>query len=120
MSHIDHAQQPLRLTLAPQADAIERLFRIFGDELIPLEQLRERYFRNMNAETFKAAIGTERIPLPLTSVAISNKRLLYVHIRHLAAYIEARAYQADEDLARRLSPPAGGDHDADQSAFAHR
>ncbi|MFB8828325.1 hypothetical protein ACE0DR_00930 [Azotobacter sp. CWF10] len=31
----DHLQPPLRLTLAPPPDAIERLFRVFGDELIP-------------------------------------------------------------------------------------
>ncbi|SFB59006.1 pyocin activator PrtN family protein [Azotobacter beijerinckii] len=103
----DHLQHPLRLALAPPPDALERLFRVFGDELIPLEQLRARYFRNMNAETFKAAIGTERIPLPVTTVVTSNKRQQYVHLRHLAAYIEERAWLADEDLARRLSPQAG-------------
>jgi len=104
-------QQPLRLSLAPPADAVERPFRVFGDELIPLEQLRARYFRNMNAETFKAAIGTERIPLPLVTVVTSNKRLQYVHLRHLAAYIEERASLADEALARRLSPQDDGEPD---------
>ena len=111
MSKPAERQQPLRLSLAPPPDAIERLFRVFGDELIPLEQLRTRYFRNMNAETFRAAIGTGRIPLPLVSVVTSNKQLQYVHLRHLAAYIEERASLADEALARQLSPHDGSEPD---------
>lgn len=39
----------------------------------------------MNAETLKAATGTERIPLPLTTVVSSNKCQQYVHLRHLAS-----------------------------------
>ena len=91
-------QQVLRLHAAPLPDMLGRLFQVFGDELIPVEEVRVRYFRNMNAETFKAALGTERIPLPVTTLVESNKRLSFICI----AYIEARAGLADEVLAKRL------------------
>lgn len=101
-------QRALRLSIAPLPDTLGRLFQIFGDELIPIEEVRVRYFRNMNAETFKAALGTERIPLPVTTMVESNKRLSFIYIRHLAAYIEARASMADGELAQRLGPENEG------------
>lgn len=99
-------QKAIRLSPAPSAGTVDRLFQLFGDELIPIEDLRQRYYRNMNADTFKQALGTERIPLPVTTVALSNKAPQYVHIRHLAAFFEQRAYLADQELAQRLTPEA--------------
>ncbi|WP_394243944.1 pyocin activator PrtN family protein [Halopseudomonas laoshanensis] len=97
-------QKAIALRLAPAADTLERLFAVFGDELIPAEAVRERYYRNMNNDTFKANLGTDCIPLPITTVAVNNKAIKYVNIRHLAAFIEQRAYMADQELAARLTP----------------
>ncbi|MCY1460118.1 Pyocin activator protein PrtN [compost metagenome] len=45
-----------------------------------------------------------RIQLPVTTLDDSAKALQYVEVHQLAAYIEQRAYLADEDLARRTQP----------------
>ncbi|PKM30209.1 MAG: transcriptional regulator [Gammaproteobacteria bacterium HGW-Gammaproteobacteria-11] len=100
----DTAQKAIPLRLAPNSGTLERLFATFGDELIPLEELRLRYFRNLNTETFNKALGTERIPLPLITLDDSNKAPKYVSIRHLATYIEQRAYQADQITTARITP----------------
>lgn len=97
-------QMPMRLPLAPARDTLDRLFQVFGDELIPIEDVRARYFRSMNSETFKEALGTERAPLPVTTMAISRKADRFIHIRALAAYIEYRAWDADQELAERDNP----------------
>ncbi|SDJ60121.1 pyocin activator PrtN family protein [Pseudomonas indica] len=96
-------QTPLRLLPAPRPDTVELLHRTFGDVLIPLETLRARYFRNLNIDTFRKALG-ERIALPVTQLDPSRKGEEFVEIHHLAAYVEARAYQADELLAREQQP----------------
>ncbi|HCK4736129.1 TPA: pyocin activator PrtN family protein [Pseudomonas aeruginosa] len=93
-----HDNQPeLRLTPAPRPETVELLYRTFGDVLIPLEQLRTRYFRNLNEDSFSLAIKAKRIALPLDP---SRKAPLFVDVRHLAALIDSRAWQADEAYAR--------------------
>ncbi|MFZ3182834.1 MAG: pyocin activator PrtN family protein [Pseudomonas sp.] len=66
---------------------------------IPLETLRARYFRNLNIDTFRKAIGA-RISLPITTLDPSRKGEEFIDIRHFAAYLDARAYRADESMAR--------------------
>jgi len=100
----DTNQKAIRLGLAPSAGTVDRLFAIFGDEMIPAEEVRQRYYRNMNPDTFKAALGTDKIPLPVSRMTGSNKAIPHINIRHLAAYIEQRAYLADQELASRLNP----------------
>ncbi|MDI3357111.1 pyocin activator PrtN family protein [Pseudomonas sp. UYIF39] len=94
------SQPPLRLQPAPDSATVEMLHQIFGDVLIPLEELRERYFRNLSEKTFSEAINSGRIQLPVTTIDHSVKALRYAHIRHVAALIDIRAYQADEDMPR--------------------
>ncbi len=94
------AQPPLRLLPAPAASTIEMLHQLFGDVLIPLEQLRVHYFKNLNEKTFTEAIKSGRIQLPVTTLDHSVKALRYVHIRHVAALIDIRAYKADEEMSR--------------------
>ncbi|HBN8317757.1 TPA: pyocin activator PrtN family protein [Pseudomonas aeruginosa] len=96
-----HDNQPeLRLTPAPRPETVELLYRTFGDVLIPLEQLRTRYFRNLNEDSFSLAIKAKRIALPLTTLDPSRKAPLFVDVRHLAALIDSRAWQADEAYAQ--------------------
>lgn len=99
-------QQPLRLLPAPDPATVELLYRTFGDVLIPVDKLRERYFRNLNEESFAAAIATGRIQLPVTTLLNSRKSPKYAHIKHVASLIDIRAYKADEDMPR---PEAAGD-----------
>lgn len=99
-------QQPLRLLPAPDPATVELLYRTFGDVLIPVEKLRERYFRNLNTASFAAEIATGRIQLPLTTLVNSRKAPKYAHIKHVASLIDIRAYRADEDMPR---PEAAGD-----------
>ncbi|PKH16545.1 transcriptional regulator [Pseudomonas sp. 43NM1] len=94
------SQAPLRLFPSPDASTIEMLHQIFGDVLIPLEELRERYFRNLSEKTFTEAINSGRIQLPVTTIDESVKALRYAHIKHVAALIDIRAYKADENMPR--------------------
>ncbi|MFC3944316.1 transcriptional regulator [Pseudomonas gingeri NCPPB 3146 = LMG 5327] len=94
-------QSPLRLMPAPEAATVELLYRTFGDVLIPLEKLRVQYFRNLNEQTFAAEIQNGRIQLPVTTLDNSRKAPKFVHIKHVAALIDIRAYKADEDQAQQ-------------------
>lgn len=96
-------QNPLRLMPAPDSTTVELLYRTFGDVLIPLEKLRVQYFRNLNENTFAADLDAGRIPLPVTTLKDSRKSSKFIHVRHLAAWIDIRAYQADEALAYQQS-----------------
>lgn len=95
----DLNQAALRLLPPPRPDTVELLHRTLGDVLIPLETLRARYFRNLNIDTFRKAIGA-RISLPITTLDPSRKGEEFIDIRHFAAYLDARAYRADESMAR--------------------
>ncbi|KPA87260.1 Pyocin activator protein PrtN [Pseudomonas asplenii] len=94
-------QSPLRLMPAPETATVELLYRTFGDVLIPLEKLRVQYFRNLNEQTFAAEIQNGRIQLPVTTLDNSRKAPKFVHIKHVAALIDIRAYKADEDQAQQ-------------------
>lgn len=102
----DTAQNPLRLHPAPDSATVELLYRIFGDVLIPLERVREQYFRNLNEQSFVAEISTGRIQLPITTLDTSRKAPKYAHIRHVASLIDIRAYKADEDMQREQNASA--------------
>lgn len=82
---------------------MELLYRTFGDVLIPLDKVRVQYFRNLNEQSFIDQLNNGRIQLPVTTVDNSRKAPKYAHIRHVAALIDIRAHQADEELARLLS-----------------
>lgn len=100
----DDRQPPLRLLPGARVFTLEKLFAQFGDVLIPLDTVRARYFRNLNEETFAQVIGSKRLPLPVTTLETGRKAMKYVEIHHLAAYIETRAYQADESLTGKTEP----------------
>lgn len=100
----DAGQNPLRLMPAPDTATVELLYRTFGDVLIPLEKLREQYFRNLNEQTFAIEITNGRIQLPVTTLHASRKAPKYVHIRHAAALIDIQAYRADEQYAKAQEP----------------
>lgn len=89
-------QPPLRLLPGARAFILEKLFAQFGDVLIPLDTVRARYFRNLNEATFADVVGSKRLPLPVTTLETGRKAMKYVEIHHLAAYIETRAFLADE------------------------
>lgn len=93
-------QLALRLPHAPDATTVELLYRVFGDVLIPLDKVRMQYFRNLNEDTFSEQLKVGRICLPVTTLDNSQKALKFAHIRHVAALIDSRAYQADEKQSR--------------------
>ena len=99
------AQTPLRLQPAPEVATIELLYRIFGDVLIPLEKVREQYFRNLNEQSFVTEINSGRIQLPITTLDTSRKAPKYAHIRHVASLIDIRAYKADSEMPRPQDEP---------------
>jgi len=96
----DTNQSPLRLMPPPELVTVELLYRIFGDVLIPLEKVREQYFRNLNEQSFVSEIYNGRIQLPITTLDNSRKAPKYAHIRHVASLIDIRAYKADEEMLR--------------------
>lgn len=95
-------QIALRLPHAPDSTTVELLYRTFGDVLIPAEKIRVQYFRNLNEQTFADHLQTGRINLPVTTFGVSRKDPKYIHIRHVAALIDVRAHQADEEHARLI------------------
>jgi len=94
-------QTSILLQPAPEPATVELLYRIFGDVLVPLEKIREKYFRNLNSQLFVTEIYNGRIQLPITTLDTSRKALKYAHIRHVASLIDIRAYKADEDMQRQ-------------------
>lgn len=96
-------QDVLRPSQAVDTATVELLYRTFGDVLIPLEKLRVQYFRNLNEQSFAAEVASGRIQLPVTTLDTSRKALKYAHIRHVAAFIDSQASQADPC---RTSAPA--------------
>lgn len=100
------SKNPLRLMPAPETATVELLYRTFGDVLIPLEKVREQYFRNLNEQSFVAEINSGRIQLPITTLDSSRKAPKYAHIRHVASLIDIRAYKADEEMLRSHNDPA--------------
>lgn len=99
---MSEAQASLPLMPAPRPETVELLYRTFGDVLVPLDQVRSKYFRNLNPENFGRALDPTRIRLPVITLDPSRKGLEFIDIRHLAAYIDARGSQADSDLAKAL------------------
>ncbi len=91
-------------TPIPRQETVELVYRIFGDVLVPLEQVRERWFRNLNKENFSKALACGRIALPVTTLDDSHKAMQFVALDHLAAYVDQRANQAGD--ARRAPPGA--------------
>lgn len=91
-------QRPLILKHGARSDTLAMLYQVFGDVLIPLEQLRQRYFRNLNEDIFRKQIGTDRIPIPVVMLDKSNKALKYVEIHQLAIYVDNCAEQAEQQL----------------------
>ncbi len=69
-------------TPIPRQETVELVYRIFGDVLVPLEQVRERWFRNLNKENFSKALACGRIALPVTTLDDSHKAMQFVALDH--------------------------------------
>jgi hypothetical protein len=83
------------------------LYQQFGDVLIPLEKVRQAYFRNRSPERFRRALREQRIPLPIVTLDDSHKGQGFICLHHLAALIESRAldaiqHQCDDNIANIL------------------
>lgn len=81
----------------PDTSTVGLLYQQFERVLIPLDDVRAAYFRNLNAETFRRALRSHRVPLPVVTLDDSEKATPYICIYQLAALIEQRAI----DAARR-------------------
>ncbi|WP_241006780.1 pyocin activator PrtN family protein [Vreelandella venusta] len=75
----------------PDTSTVGLLYEQFGNVLIPLDDVRKAYFRNLNAESFKRALRSYRVPLPVVTLDDSEKATPYICIYQLAALIEHRA-----------------------------
>lgn len=99
------SQQEFRLPPAPKRETVELLYRTFGDVLAPCEQVRVRYFKHLDPDNFTRALNSLRVPLPVTTLDTSTKAHRFIDIRHLAIHIDARADQADDEVAKAINPP---------------
>lgn len=86
---------------AHETSTVALLFEQFGDVMIPLDAVRERYFRNLNMQNIRAAIRDGRICLPITTLDASQKAQPFVCIYHLAVLIERRAHASVKQLPPR-------------------
>ncbi|PZW65236.1 pyocin activator protein PrtN [Pseudomonas sp. URMO17WK12:I1] len=93
------SQQELRLPPAPRAQTVELLYRTFGDVLAPADQVRTRYFANLNPENFTRAMNSGRLSLPVVALDSSAKAPKFIDIRHLAIFIDSQSDAADNALA---------------------
>lgn len=75
----------------PDNSTVGLLYQQFDRVLIPLEEVRKAYFRNLNPETFRRALRSYRVPLPIVTLDDSEKATPYICIYQLAALIEQRA-----------------------------
>lgn len=100
---MSQVQQELRLRPAPRPGTVELLYRTLGDVLVPLDQVRARYFRNLNEDNFARAISAGRVPLPVTTVDSSAKAMRFIDIRHLAVLIDQAADAADAALDETIT-----------------
>ncbi|MBU0565078.1 MAG: pyocin activator PrtN family protein [Gammaproteobacteria bacterium] len=103
---MSQVQQELRLRPAPRLGTVELLYRTLGDVLVPLDQVRARYFRNLNEDNFARAISAGRVPLPVTTVDSSAKAMRFIDIRHLAVLIDSASDAADAALDEAMNPVA--------------
>ncbi|WP_278369545.1 pyocin activator PrtN family protein [Vreelandella titanicae] len=78
----------------PDNSTVGLLHQQFGKVLIPVEEVRLAYYRNLNKETFRRVLRSFRIPLPVITLDVSEKAQSYICIYQLAAYIEHRAIEA--------------------------
>lgn len=95
------SQQELRLPPAPRAQTVELLYRTFGDVLAPADQVRTRYFTNLNPENFTRAMNSGRFSLPVVALDSSAKAPKFIDIRHLAIFIDSQSDAADNALAEQ-------------------
>ncbi len=98
-------QRELRLPPAPRSQTVELLYRTLGDLLVPVDVVRERYFRKLNPDNFTRALTSGRVALPITTLDPSAKQTRFVDIRHLAIFIDAQADAADEELTNNQAEP---------------
>ncbi|MFL9672791.1 pyocin activator PrtN family protein [Pseudomonas marginalis] len=98
-------QHELRLPIAPRSQTVDLLYRTLGDLLVPVEQVRERYFSNLNQDNFTRALTSGRVALPITTLDTSAKRPRFIDIRHLAIFIDTQADAADEELTKTQPQP---------------
>jgi hypothetical protein len=75
----------------PDTSTVGLLYQQFERVLIPLDDVRVAYFRNLNYETFRRALRSYRVPLPVVTLDDSEKATPYICIYQLAALIEQRA-----------------------------
>lgn len=92
------SQQALRLPPAPRPQTVELLFRALGDVIVPVDQVRHRYFPALNADNFTRALASGRIGLPVVLLDTSNRATKFIDIRHLAILIDAQADAADDAM----------------------
>ncbi|MGY4876478.1 pyocin activator PrtN family protein [Vreelandella aquamarina] len=78
----------------PDTSTVALLYEQFERVLIPLDDVRVAYFRNLNPETFRRALRSNRVPLPIVTLDDSEKATAYICIYQLAALIEHRAIKA--------------------------
>ncbi|MBB3192081.1 pyocin activator PrtN family protein [Halomonas cerina] len=96
------AEMPAWLDEAEPVSTVALLYREFGDVLIPIEDVRQRYFRNRNEHTFRRALNSGEIPLPVVTLDDSHKTRRFVCLYQLAAYIEHRSRAAAIERAQAL------------------
>jgi len=98
------SQHQLRLRPSPRPGTVELLYRTLGDVIVPLDQVRARYFRNLNEDNFARALSAGRVPLPVTTLDNSAKAQRFIDIRHLAVLIDQASEVADAALEEALQP----------------
>ena len=100
---MSQAQHELRLRPAPRPGTVELLYRTLGDVLVPVDQVRVRYFRNLNEDNFARALSAGRVPLPVTTLDSSAKAARFIDIRHLAVLIDHASDVADAALDEAMT-----------------
>lgn len=79
------------------------LARYEGAFMIPAERVCADHFAPLTYPKFLAKTNDGTIPLPVTRMTDSNKAPRYVHIKHLAEYLDRRAEMAEREAKAMAS-----------------
>ena len=79
------------------------LGRYNGDFMIPAETVCRNHFAPLTYPKFLEKTNNGSIPLPVTRMTDSTKAPRYVHIKHLAAYLDRRAELAEREARSMAS-----------------
>ncbi|MEN9062188.1 pyocin activator PrtN family protein [Ponticoccus litoralis] len=84
-----------------QNETAAALYQEFGRLVVPVDDVRTSYFSEYGWDTFRRKLFSGALKLPCLQLTEGQKAKLYVDVRDLADYLDARRDAARRDLRRK-------------------